>query len=231
MNVIDDMEDASAALFMQLEIEEIEQQLSITIQKQRNGILWSGFGLLERTPSARDHALLLQRGNFQRIAASIEDRRTARSIASEYLRDESLFAASGYEETEERDERASRFSGRSVPSPIDTEMMDAEDVDGELLDAEEASQFSSYEGADASYGLPTRSFWHTMTTPKHTSHKCSACFDISDNTARVPCGHHYCEDCLENLFLASMADDSPFLLDAVPSRSLSIPCYHTYHPT
>lgn len=42
--------------------------------------------------------------------------------------------------------------------------------------------------------------------------KCCACADesTSDAPARAPCGHHYCQDCLKQLFTLSLTDETQF---------------------
>jgi hypothetical protein len=67
--------------------------------------------------------------------------------------------------------------------------------------------------ADGEYGVPESSHWAAARqTARASSRRCAACqehvrfFDM----ARVPCSPEYCRDCLQDLFRASMTDDSLF---------------------
>jgi len=121
---------------------------------------------------------------------------------------------------------ACRLGGVAAHCPLPPWTVGSEFLDDEILDklralyvtpVEQPSferQLVKYHSDDAeSEGAAESSTWAaTREPPQHAKRLCTACQEqvAFFNLARAPCDHEYCRDCLRELFLASLGDDSLF---------------------
>lgn len=218
MTTFDDIDDESAAMILQLQIEDSDE---IFAQLEGNGKRPEG--LL----SDDQLAFQILKEELERDAATLKDRQMTKSIADACRTDGNILTATQSEEqTAANDhEIACRLAGTQLPAPIQPWTITAEQIDEELLAKLSAlyvsvpteSDFSELEGtnkhSDSESGDAESSAWAaTRTNPKALSRRCTVCYENVRffDTARVPCGHEYCRECLQDLYRASMTDDSLF---------------------
>lgn len=147
-----------------------------------------------------------------------------RSIARACQTDGDIFTSLlSQEQTAATDRQAAcRLGGVADPNPIPTLTVASEEMDEELLarlsalhiqvPTEDCDFESATMEAVSEYEPESYSWAATRQTAQPLDHHCIACqklFRLSD-TARVPCNHDYCRDCLQDLFRASITDDSLF---------------------
>jgi hypothetical protein len=218
MDVFATMDEETAALIIQLQIED-SQELSAISEGKGKG--------KEGDVSDAELALGLYNEDLRQRASIIQDRQMTKSIARACQTDGNALAASLAEEQTAATDRgaAGRLGGVTAPAPVEPWTITSEELDEELLAklsalyVEPATEDSGLEIAEAEslsdgeHDNPESSEWAATRTPSKTLHRrCVACrehvkyYDI----ARVPCGHEYCRDCLRDLFQASMTDDSLF---------------------
>jgi hypothetical protein len=218
VNAFNSMDEASAALIIQLQIQD-SQQLSEEYEgtgKGREGEL-----------SDTQLAINLYREDLQRHASIVADRQMTRSIARACQTDGNVLEASLSQEQTAASDRATacRLGGVADPNHIPPWVVTSEEMDDEFLaklsaiyiqtPAEELNfKSAAIEAASGSeHSEPESSNWAaTRQTARAQYRRCTACQEYIRffDTARVPCNHEYCRDCLQDLFHASMTDDSLF---------------------
>jgi hypothetical protein len=213
-NMLAFMDEASAALIIQLQIQD-SQQLS-----DAYGIKGKG---REGQLSDSQLAAYLYREDLQRNASILADRQMTRSIAQACQTDGEILTTSLSEERTAASDRQTACRLGGVADPNHTPVgMDSEEMDEEFLaklsalyiqvPAEEGD--FEYATAEAvSESEPESSSWAaTRPTARPMYRRCIACQEHIRffDTARVACNHEYCRDCLQDLFRASMTDDSLF---------------------
>ena len=221
--LFDGIEEATAALIIQLQLEDSEE-LVATVERKGKG----------REDELSDIQLALQlfREDMQRYDTVIKDRQMTKSIAKACQTDGNIVSASRSEEQTSADdhEMACRLSGQSVEMPIDRWTVTAEEMDEELM----AKLTALYVAAPTEQRLSTQgdyteingegyngiiagneaesSTWGAARNPEPLYRTCESCrehvrfYDV----ARVPCGHEYCRECLRELYSHAMTDDTLF---------------------
>jgi hypothetical protein len=209
------MDEASAVLIIQLQIQDSQQLSEIyeTKGKGREGEL-----------SDSQLAACLYREDLQRNASILADRQMIRSIARACQTDGEILTTSLSQEQAAASDRqtACRLGGVTDPNSITIGTVDSEEIDEELLaklsalyiqaPAEEGDfEYAATEAVSESEPEPS-SWAATRQTARALSRRCIACQEHIRfyDMARVPCNHEYCRDCLQDLFRASMTDDSLF---------------------
>lgn len=207
------MDDASAALAIQLQIQDIQQLSEAygTKGKGREGEL-----------SDSQLSINLYREDLQRNASILTDRQMIRSIARACQTDGEILTTSlSQEETATSDRRtACRLGGIADPNPIPPLTVTSQAMDDELLiklsalyvQAPAKVESVTTEEAVSESEPESSSLAATRRTSRTLDRRCTACQELirSHDTARVPCSHEYCRDCLQDLFRASITDDSLF---------------------
>ena len=208
MNVFNYMDEDSAALIIQLQIQD-SQQLSALYEgkgKGREGYL-----------SDCQLAMNLYLEDLERNASIILDRRMTRSIARACQMDGNVVTTSlSQEQTAASDrETACRLGGLTDQNPIPPWTIPSDEMDEETLDKLSAlyiqapAEDLNPEPTAASVSEPESSDW-VATRLTAAYRRCTACQEHIRFFARVPCGHEYCRECLKGPFQASMTDDSLF---------------------
>ncbi|PVH84534.1 hypothetical protein DL98DRAFT_485129 [Cadophora sp. DSE1049] len=191
------MDSETAALILQLHIEDSDELFSSCEGKGKG---------IEGVVSDTQIALQLYRDELQRNANIISDQNMTRSMARACQTDGNMLALSfSQEQRETRDRQvALRLSGEAAPLAI-TERAANED---EELDDEMLEKLSALYICAA--GEEQSSKWAASRPSKVPKRHCTACretFSFSE-LGRAPCTHEYCRTCLQDLFNASMTDDT-----------------------
>ncbi|KAI1869401.1 hypothetical protein JX265_006491 [Neoarthrinium moseri] len=217
------MSEDNMTLIMQLLAEDSEHAVSAAVGKGK---------LPEGKDTDYQIACKLYLEEVQSLQAFTDDQRMARSIQQAIRRDGDAIAQSQNEErVAEADHNFSvaLSNGQNAPPrqatepPIDDEeteflqkllciyitgVGDADDNDGNLsyeLDGDGDTDMSNQ---------PESSAWaasRQVTKPQPKRH-CEACGDWKHFAlvAKAPCGHEYCRECLQRLFVDAMTDESLF---------------------
>ncbi len=213
-------DDLTAALLIQLQIEDAEQALSSFKGKAREGEL-----------SDAELALQLYKQDLECNASIISDQRMTRSIAFAVQMDGNVLAESMSQEQSAAQDRdiACQLSGSHVPSAVKPSTVTSKEMDEELLAKLAAlwmSPIQMYGGKngesddgivkDADQGVMSgeSSLWASTRRGPTSSktHHCIACQEDKKflEVVRAPCSHEYCRECLQDLFRGSIRDESLF---------------------
>ncbi|KAH8586700.1 hypothetical protein B0O99DRAFT_665658 [Bisporella sp. PMI_857] len=201
------MDDATDALIIQLQIQDSQQLFEE----------YEGKGKLrEGDLSDAQLAIYLYQEDLQRHALILSDRQMTQSIAQACIRDgDYLTSALSQEQTAASDRQtACRLGGVADTCPIPLWTITSEEMDEELLaklsalyikDPEDSSE-NEFDEAESSSWAASRPAARAL------YRRCVACREHVQfyHTARVPCSHEYCRNCLQDLFRAPMTDDSLF---------------------
>ncbi|TAQ85458.1 hypothetical protein B7494_g6206 [Chlorociboria aeruginascens] len=210
-----DLDEETAALIIQLQIEDADSYSSNSKGKGREG-------------DVLDEALAfnLQKEELKKIYSFLSDKRMTQSIASAVQNDGPILSDVLLREDMVASDRlmARRLvegveSSNTEFAEVDPE---ANILDDELLDklqflyvsraGESLLQEHSDREIESSDGGQAESSAWAASRAISPPRRCEACreekpfFDL----ARVPCRHEYCRDCLGELFHASMTDESLF---------------------
>ncbi|KAF8847452.1 hypothetical protein BDZ45DRAFT_636984 [Acephala macrosclerotiorum] len=214
-NMFDFMDEASAALIIQLQIQD-SQLLSEACETKGKG--------REGELSDSQLSINLYREDLLRNASILADRQMTRSITRACQTDGELFTSLlSQEQTAASDRQtACRLGGVAGPNSIPPWTVASKEMDEALLaklstfslqvPARE-HDFESTTMEAVSESEPESSSWAaTRQTAQALHHRCIACQELIrlSDMVRVPCNHEYCRDCLQDLFRASMTDDSLF---------------------
>lgn len=210
-----DMDEASIALIIRLELQE---SLDFSTQEEERS---KGKGR-EGDLSDLQVALQLHREDLQRNASIIADRQMTASIARACQEDgHTLAAMLSMEQAEANDrEAACRLGGIEVtvndrvpPWTISSEEMD-EELLAKLSALYVAAPLETSDHSDDEHEEAEASAWAASRAraPPSIYRQCVSCQEQKQYfyTARAPCGHEYCCDCLRVLFENSMTDDTLF---------------------
>lgn len=222
MDFYNEIDAETAALIIQLQIEDSEEFAAENMGKGK---------AKEGELSDEQIAVELFKEDLERNALIIKDRQMTKSIGDACRFDGNILAAVlSEEQTVANDhETACRLAGVVAPAPVEPWKITAEEMDEELLAKLSALYVASptdelvhelvheLDGTVIPSGNedsgPESSAWAaTRTKPAALYRACTACQEQVRffDTARVPCGHEYCRDCLQELYRASMTDDSLF---------------------
>jgi hypothetical protein len=210
------MDEQSAALIIQLQLEDIENLFSTFKGKHR-----------EDEPSDAELALRQYKQELDVNASIISDRRMTQSIARAVQSDGIIMTESLYQEkVAARDREMARqlTGGSDLPTLMFSDDTTEDGIDDELLAKLQALYVSDvsdgqilscdFDTNDGDTGEGESSSWagSRLANPSSIVRRCEACredkkfFDV----ARVPCRHEYCRHCLEDLFETSLTDESLF---------------------
>ncbi|KAF5876302.1 putative ibr finger domain protein [Botrytis fragariae] len=210
-NVFDYMDEASAALIIQLQIQD-SQRLSETYERKGKG--------RDGEPSDLQLSFNLYREELERNAVILSDRKMARSVVRACQTDGEILTTSlSQEQTAASDRQMACRLGNVVDPNFVMPRTSTSEVDEESL-AKLSTLYiqapvnseSTITEADFEYE-PESSSWAAMRErEKALDRRCTACQELirCSDIARVPCNHEYCRDCLQDLFRTSMVDDSLF---------------------
>lgn len=213
--LLDHIDDASANLILQLQLDDLKDLKLKRSGKQR-----------EDSQNDGEVAAELLEENIDNLLTFLGDRRMTRSIAQAVQADGVILARTALEEEVSHEDHAlaQRLNGSTVnwEANVRSESIDdavlsklaglyvSEELGQKLatgdlqLDEEEAD-----EHPETSAWAASRQNAHK---PNAVNHHCEACqeqkkyFDV----VAAPCGHEYCRDCLRDLFSASFTDESLF---------------------
>lgn len=211
-DILQTLDEQTAELIIRLQLQDIDACFSSSKGKGR-----------ENEISDQSLALQVQAQELRSVASLCRDKRMARSIAKAVYADEKLLAAAvSQEDIERRDhEIASQLNNGLAPSTTCRPKSDneAQSFEDELIDklgiiymsgadsAEEGSWYQEETGKAESSSQGART-----TDRSSLSRRCEACREFVKfiEIARAPCRHEYCHSCLQDLFEASMTDESLF---------------------
>ena len=221
MDVFANMDIGTAAVIFQLQLEESNEVFRSFEGngKGREGVF-----------SDSQIAFQMYMKDMEHNIAIVADRKMSSSIARACQMDGDVLVESLSEEQAAAVDRdfACRLGGVAAHCPLPPWTVGSDFLDDEILEklralyvtapVEEASsegQQVKYQSDDADTDEEPgeSSAWAATRGPqKHTKRYCTACQEqtVFFDFARAPCGHEYCRDCLRELFLASLGDDSLF---------------------
>ncbi|KAG9235906.1 hypothetical protein BJ875DRAFT_421067 [Amylocarpus encephaloides] len=212
-NIFDFMDEASAVLAIQLQIQD-SLQLSEAYGTKGKG--------REGEVSDSQLSINLYREDLQRNASILADRQMIRSITRACQSDREILATSLSQERTAASDRqmACRLGGITDPNSIPSWTVTSQATDEELLLVKLSALYiqvpaeveSTTTGAVSEREPESSSWAATRETARALDRRCTACQELIRfcDTARVPCNHEYCRDCLQDLYRASMTDDSLF---------------------
>ncbi|KAL8908883.1 MAG: hypothetical protein Q9171_005280 [Xanthocarpia ochracea] len=210
---LDQIDDASAALILELQREDIEELQRSSKGKNR-----------EDEVSDIDLAVQLYHQDLEQTSAVLTDRCMSRSLARAVIADSALLTDVVKREDTFANDRlmAERLRhGDEVECSKEASSEDAKlddlliarltalyvsgsivDCDSPVVDEEESTTSESSRWAAARAPPPK----------KGPSHECVACGEQKRafETFRAPCSHNYCQDCLAELFELSTTDETLF---------------------
>ena len=202
------MDSLSAALAVQLQLNDIEELQNARKGKQPEGDI----------PDA-EHALTLYAEELARAQTLIADRRMGCSMSRAVQSDAGVISSIRGEEDSAFQDRQVAYSlgGLSRPSKPDAEDFSRVDPTDKLVQQLSllnmcGDQFDYLESNTETVGESSSARPPKGSTSSFIKQLCTACqedkhfFDI----LRAPCGHNYCRTCIAELFLASTSDESLF---------------------
>jgi hypothetical protein len=206
------MDDLSAALAIQLLLEDSEELSNTSKGKCKEGEF-----------SDSELALAFYKTDLKQTSRAITDRRMTRSIGVAVQTDGNLLTEFLSQEQEAGNDRgvALHLGGQNVPPAIPPWIVSSAEMDEELL-AKLSARYVSPQDENGLLAGPAKADDNEdelgeaiastgFSGPYRDSQKrrCTACQDFVEylKLARAPCTH---EDCLRNLFESSMTDESLF---------------------
>ncbi|EED14044.1 IBR finger domain protein [Talaromyces stipitatus ATCC 10500] len=210
-----DIDLASASLIVQLQIEDAEHYFNTSKGKSRD-------------PTSEEEAFQLQNEELQKLSRLLLDKRMAESVAAAVRANGQMLADGiAQEETAVKDrDIAHRWTGDQFPVAAEETAKSSQDpssLDDKTLKKLRILYVSNLQGSSGTYGTETvneetergeSSAWAAKRTrqPASSMRRCVACGEETEfvNVVRVPCRHEYCRTCLEDLFKASMTDETLF---------------------
>ncbi|KAH7407616.1 IBR domain-containing protein [Cadophora sp. MPI-SDFR-AT-0126] len=194
------MDPETAALILQLQIQDSDELFSSCEGKGKG---------IEGVLSDTQIALQIYGEELQRNATIIADQTMTRSLTRACKTDGNILALSfSQERLEARDRQvALRLGDRSAPPILtDRPANEDEEPDDEILEKLNALYISSLTSPGAE-----SSKWAASRPSKIPKRHCTACSEpFFSQLGRAPCRHEYCRSCLQDLFTASMIDDTLF---------------------
>lgn len=195
------VDNSTAALILQHQIEELEHLTARSKGKARID-----------QPSDADITLQLYKSDLDRWSAIITDRAMARSVVSVVTNDPELTACE-----EEMGAGLDALRGDLFPVEEEEEEEEGKD-DNDLIDdmLRKLRVLSADDGEAEVKPSSSRSYWKGPSPGRHI--ECEVCGESKPffDATELPCGHQYCRECLQQVYEASIADESLF----------SPRCYH-----
>ena len=226
---LDEVDDATAALIVQLQREDVEELQSSDKGKNR-----------ESDFSDADLAMTIFQEELQHSSVILNDRCMSRSLAQAVITDSALLTDIVAHEDAIANDRlvAERLdSGEEIGSGTEAILGDPDQDD--LLIARLTALYVS--GTEGDCNTPTASEdeqsargessrWAASreNTSNTARHECASCGDYrrAFETFRAPCRHYYCQECLTQLFELSTTDETLFpprcCRQEIPSTSVRL---------
>jgi hypothetical protein len=211
-NWLQDFDEQTANLIIQLQIEDAERLSRFSKGKSREGQV-----------SDAEIALQMYKQDLNTISSIISDRRMTQSIADAVQTDGPFLTETLLQEASDvRDREVARYLTENpgqpgldnIESPPNPHLVDEEFleklsvlyVSGFNASQYDADQDAGDGGGPSSWTADKRGY------SSQIDRRCEACRDDKKffDVARLPCRHEYCRDCLEDLFRASLTDESLF---------------------
>lgn len=202
------VDDATAALILQLQNQEIEELLCTKKGKGRDG-----------EQSDADLAMATYQEELQDRITILADRCMSQSLTQAIISDATLLSESRAQENTASNDRALALRlGEEKAPPATSEQTTAEDALDDSIIArlaalyvpgrrEDAPRDDEVAGAESSAWAESRKKSSAV-----VHRQCTACdsekslFDVF----RTPCGHDYCKECLSTLFQLATTDETLF---------------------
>ncbi|EFX00932.1 ibr finger domain containing protein [Grosmannia clavigera kw1407] len=194
-------EDASVSLMIELQLQGLQNLISSSKGKQREG---------EQLDS--ELALAAYKAELEGFGAFFTDRRMCMSIAQAVVADGELISRQQQEE-----EQAARDHQMALNLNLNRQTPSHSSAGNSNADVELLSKLGAlyvFDPDDSVADQPESSSWASSRRPHAPGAKsmatCVSCreeFRLYD-IARCPCSHEYCRSCLATLFTASMKDES-----------------------
>ena len=206
-----DVDDATAALLLELHISDIEELLSTSKGKGREG---------ECTDA--DLALSIYQGELKERDAVITDSRMARSLTHAVLTDAATLTYFSEEHAIAQDRAFARgIAGAHVNLPATEPNTGDFGLDDSLLSrlrvfhvSGENKEFDhsgpTVQGNDSSTAESSAMAASRKNTMPSVHCQCTVCDTEKPNyeVCQTPCGHQYCQECLHTLFELSTTDET-----------------------
>ncbi|KAL9070528.1 MAG: hypothetical protein Q9161_004825 [Pseudevernia consocians] len=225
-----DLDDETATLILQLQSADVEELLSAKKGKGRDGEL-----------SDTDLAAETYQQELQAMNTFLTDRSMGRSLTRAVISDAVLLNESHAEENAAARDRALAHSLAEVngPSTAPEQMTAAYDLDDGFLARLAARYVTGWNSeSDAledtahkdGSAAPESSAWAASrrNTSSTTYRRCTAC-DLTKpliDVCQTPCGHFYCQECIQTLFELSTSDETLFpprcCRERIPLQSVRI---------
>lgn len=194
------LDDASASLIIQLQIQDLEDLANSSKGKHRKG---------EQPDS--DLALDTYKSELKSFESFISDRRMCKSVAKAVIADGRLVYRQQQAEDQATRDRKFALDLYSTQEPSSSGVADGQSLDEELLRMLEARYV--YSPDDDLVNQPESSSWAASRLRPKLPKKMATCISCEENfqlsdVARCPCSHEYCRACLATLFTVSMSDES-----------------------
>jgi IBR domain, a half RING-finger domain len=210
------IDDETAALLLQLQLDDLEEIAASSKGKSRIGEI-----------SDKDIAIQLYKQELEAQASIDADRRMSRSIALAVQSDGPALTESASEQTSVEQNRRTAYQLSGLPVSGDTKRKEwsQEEMDEEFVaklaalymfsdnqEDEDAQAETTDSNEDADQG--ESSSWAGTRAPNRLNgqYTCTACQNRKkfSEVLRVSCGHEYCQGCIQDLFGASTSDESLF---------------------
>ncbi|KAE8307822.1 hypothetical protein BDV41DRAFT_553263 [Aspergillus transmontanensis] len=208
-------------------VDQSTADLIVQLQLEDAGFYFESSKGKTREPTDEELAFQLQNEELESVSQFLVDRRMAMSFAAAVQADGNILDDSVLEEKNAVKDRniAHRWTedGCSLaPGDHQAHPEESTTLDDETLDKLQILYMFGLEGYKNNHGVgiareetgqAESSAWAAQRSRQSIPlHRCVACRDEVEfvNIARVPCRHEYCRSCLEDLFNASMTDESLF---------------------
>lgn len=207
MNESNGIDDATAALILQLENEDIEELLRARKGKGRHG-----------EQSDADLALLTYQKELQDRVTILADQRMCQSLTQAVISDATLLSESRAQENAAvRDHAVARCLDRGRALSLIPDQATAEDELDDCVIARLAALYVPDRENDAlpddgPVAAESSATVGSRQKPSAVLRNCAICLTdkpLSD-VLRMPCGDNYCRECLSELFQLATRDESMF---------------------
>ena len=214
LHELDRVDDATANLILQLHNRDVEELLHASKGKGRDD-----------EPSDADLAIATYQKELQERNTILADQRFARSLTQAIISDAALLRESLAEENAATEDRAlaHRLAGINAPSAAPEQSTAGYTLDDDFparlaalhVSGRNDESDTSENMTDANSPAAAESSARAASRQKTSTavhRQCTACdlkkplFDIF----QTPCGHHYCQECLQTLFELSTTDETLF---------------------
>ncbi len=207
-------DEATAALILQLQNEDIEELLNASKGKGRDGEF-----------SDADLAVATYQQELQMMSIIVADHCMSRSLTRAVIRDGALLNNTLAEENTAASDRtlAQLLAGFTAPSTAPIQTTAADDLDDDSIARLAGLYVSGWNSEDGvsedtldsdGSAAAESSAWAVsrLRTANTASRPCAACNldkPLSD-FCQTPCGHFYCQECIQTLFELSTTDETLF---------------------